>query len=61
MRGGWSGFEMVTVGIHPNDFDLNPNKIPPGDVVQNCHKNNNNNKEEEEEDKDKELVGFLTI
>ena len=35
MRGGWSGFGMVTVGIHPNDFDLNPNKIPPGGVVQN--------------------------
>ena len=27
---------MVTVGIHPNDFDLNPNKIPTGGVVQNC-------------------------
>ena len=35
-EGGWSGFGMVTVGIHPNDFDLNPNKIPPGGVVQNC-------------------------
>ena len=36
MRGGWSGFGMVTVGIHPNDFDLDPNKIPTGGVVQNC-------------------------
>ena len=27
---------MATVGIHPNDFDLYPNKIPPGRVVQNC-------------------------
>ena len=26
---------MATVGIHPNDFDLNPNKIPTGGVVQN--------------------------
>ena len=36
MRGGWSGFGMETVGIHPNDFDLDPNKIPTGGVVQNC-------------------------
>ena len=36
-EGGWPGFGMVTVGIHPNDFDLNPNKIPTGGVVQNCH------------------------
>ena len=36
MRGGWSGFGMATVGIHPNDFDLDPNKIPTGGVVQNC-------------------------
>ena len=36
MRGGWSGFGMVTVGIHPTDFELNPTKIPPGGVVQNC-------------------------
>ena len=34
MRGGWSGFGMATVGIHPNDFDLNPNKIPTGGEVQ---------------------------
>ena len=33
--GGWPGFGMATVGIHPNDFDLNPNKIPTGGVVQN--------------------------
>ena len=39
MRGGWSGFGMATVGIHPNDFDLDPNKIPTGGVVQNCQKN----------------------
>ena len=25
---------MATGGIHPNDFDLNPNKIPTGGVVQ---------------------------
>ena len=36
MRGGWTGFGMATVGIHPNDFDLDPNKIPTGGVVQNC-------------------------
>ena len=35
-EGGWSGIVMATVGIHPNDFDLYPNKIPPGRVVQNC-------------------------
>ena len=35
MRGGWSGFGMATVGIHPNDFYLNPNKIPTGGVIQN--------------------------
>ena len=35
-EGGWSGIGMATVGIHPNDFNLNPNKIPPGGVVQNC-------------------------
>ena len=35
-EGGWSGIGMA-VGIHPNDFDLYPNKIPPGRVVQNCH------------------------
>ena len=42
-RGGWSGFGMVTVGIHPNDFGFlngHPNKIPTnemlGDVVKNC-------------------------
>merc|ERR1712015_174689 len=38
MRGGWSGFGMEKVGIHPNDFDLDPNKIPTGGVVQNCRK-----------------------
>ena len=38
-EGGWSGIGMVTVGIHPNDFDLYPNKIPPGRVVQNCRDN----------------------
>ena len=38
MRGCWSGFGMVTVGIHPTDFELNPTKIPPGGVVQNCPK-----------------------
>ena len=38
-EGGWSGIGMATVGIHPNDFDLYPNKIPPGRVVQNCRKN----------------------
>ena len=37
-EGGWSGIGMATVGIHPNDFDLYPNKIPPGRVVQNCRK-----------------------
>ena len=36
-EGGWSGIGMATVGIHPNNFDLHPNKIPPGRVVQNCH------------------------
>ena len=36
MRGGWSGFGMVTVGMDPNDFNLNPNKIPTEGVVQNC-------------------------
>ena len=36
MRGGWPGVGMATVGIHPNDFNLNPNKIPTGGVVQNC-------------------------
>ena len=34
--GGWSGFGTATVGIHPNDFNLNPNKIPTGGEVQNC-------------------------
>ena len=38
-EGGWSGIGMATVGIHPNDFNLNPNKIPPGGVVQNWQKN----------------------
>ena len=41
MRGGWSGFGMVTVGIHPTDFELNPTKIPPGGVVQNCRYEDN--------------------
>ena len=27
---------METVGIDPTDFKLNPTKIPPGGVVQNC-------------------------
>ena len=43
-RGGWSGFGVETVGIHPNEFGIlnaHPNKIPTheilGDVVQNCH------------------------
>ena len=43
IMGGWSGFGMETVGIHPNDFGVlngHPNKIPTnemsGDVVQNC-------------------------
>ena len=27
---------LTTIGIHPNDFHLNPNKIPTGGVVQNC-------------------------
>ena len=35
-EGGWSGFGMATIGIYPNDFDLHPNKIPTGGVVQNC-------------------------
>ena len=35
-EGGWSEIGMATVGIHPNDFDLYPNKIPLGRVVQNC-------------------------
>ena len=43
MRGGWSGFGMATVGIHPNDFDLDPNKIPTGGVVQNCPNSNQSN------------------
>ena len=30
----WSGFGMITVGIHPNNFDINPIKIPPGGIVQ---------------------------
>ena len=33
---GWLGFEMVTVGFDTNDFELDPTKIPPGGVVQNC-------------------------
>ena len=40
LEGGWSGFGMATVGIHPNDFWVlngHPNKIPTnemlGDVV----------------------------
>ena len=36
-EGGWSGIGMATVGIHPNDFDLYPNKIPPGRVVISRH------------------------
>ena len=48
MRGGWSGFGMVTVGIHPNDFDLNPNKIPPGVEVQNCLVDNSKRSGEEQ-------------
>ena len=42
-RGGWSGFGMETVGIHPNECGVlngHPNKIPTnemlGDVVKNC-------------------------
>ena len=35
-EGGWSGIGMVTVGIHPTDLELDPTKIPPGGVVQNC-------------------------
>ena len=42
-EGGWSGIGMATVGIHPNDFDLYPNKIPPGRVVQNCLQSNQTN------------------
>ena len=37
-RGGWSGFGMATVGIDPTNYELNPTKIPPGGVVQNCPK-----------------------
>ena len=36
LRGGWSGIGMATVGIHPTDLELDPTKIPPGGVVQNC-------------------------
>ena len=36
MRGGWSGFGMVIVGINPTSFELHPTTIPPGGVVQNC-------------------------
>ena len=46
-EGGWSGFGMATVGIYPNNFDLYPNKIPPGRVVQNCHIQNVFEKEKE--------------
>ena len=49
LEGGWSGFGMVTVGIHPNNFGVwngHPNKIPTnellGDVVNNCRKLCNN-------------------
>ena len=45
LEGGWSGFGMATVGIHPNDFWVlngHPNKIPTnemlGDVVNNCRR-----------------------
>ena len=36
LEGGWSGIGMATVGIHPTDLELDPTKIPPGGVVQNC-------------------------
>ena len=43
LRGGWSGFGMVPVGIHPTSIgilNVHPTKIPPdkilGGVVQNC-------------------------
>ena len=43
LRGGWSGFGMVPVGIHPTSIGIlngHPTKIPPdkilGGVVQNC-------------------------
>ena len=35
-RGGWSGFGMETVGIHPNDFGVlngHPNKIPTNEML----------------------------
>ena len=36
LRGGWSGFGMETVGIHPNDFGVlngHPNKIPTNEML----------------------------
>ena len=36
LEGGWSGIGMATVGIHPTNLELDPTKIPPGGVVQNC-------------------------
>ena len=43
LRGGWSGFGMVTVGMDPTSITIlngHPTKIPPdkilGGVVQNC-------------------------
>ena len=35
IHGLW-GFGTATVGIDPTDFELDPTKIPPGGVVQNC-------------------------
>ena len=35
-RGGWPGFGMATVGIHPNDFGVlngHPNKIPTNEML----------------------------
>ena len=35
-RGGWSGFGMETVGIHPNECGVlngHPNKIPTNEML----------------------------
>ena len=50
LRGGWSGFGMVPVGINPTSIGIlngHPTEIPPdkmlGGVVQNCRKITKNN------------------
>ena len=37
-KGDWSGFGKVSSGMDPTCFGLYPTSIPPGVIVQKCHK-----------------------